>query len=841
MKLLPLYPNTPLAAVEDVTALRVNHGCQRCDLSLIPDNICLTAEGDPGGLLFVGDSPGADDDKHKMPFRSRAGLRVRSLAKKYWNGPAAYTHATRCYSGGVLPTAHHIEACRGYLAHTIREVEPDRIIAMGPRAIMSLFNRSVPIMSVRRGYGYLENDGDPIPVLFLNSPVQAQRNRFIGKWMEADIRWACKTAPPPLPPWEQMAKIIETPEDALEAEDALRDAEWFAFDTETIGVMFDDDFQVVSIAATPANAEYAYVWDADAIRNPDLIGPLAEVLADPAVGKVGHNLKYDAHAVRCELGILVMNWFADTMLWRKMLAADVDGRLDIMSELVGMGGMKGEAQQALKKAVQMINKSRLAVRKKSLMLPGIDPILEAATKKPHESPKKYAYGLLPRDVLHRYNALDTITTARLATRLEGQMKKEKSLNRMWGGVVQGACVAIEQMEAWGIAASRENVEVFDRMLEMTQRELSMRFEQYEDLNPDSTASISNLLFGKLGLPSVKLTPGGSQSTDKEALTAIRDEHPLVEDLIEWRRVSKLRGTYATGMMQHIRSDGRIHPSFRIDGARTGRMSCAEPNLQNIRRPEDPESKMARDIFVAPPGFKLVEFDYSQLELRVATILSGDPKMKAIWDEGVDYHLKTAQMISRIAWGIDPSEITDAHRTQAKTVNFAVLYGMTAVGMSRRLGLSIRECEKVMDAIMGEFKVFAAWCDEQIALARRTGYVYTWWDGEQARRRPLWGIASKDDKERSNAENGAKNTPVQGTASEFCLASLAEAVNWIEDEQVPAKLVLTVHDSLMFEVRDDAVEDTMRAVPEIMKQWNSAGIPLGVDMKVGQAWGSLEKV
>jgi DNA polymerase-1 len=231
-------------------------------------------------------------------------------------------------------------------------------------------------------------------------------------------------------------------------------------------------------------------------------------------------------------------------------------------------------------------------------------------------------------------------------------------------------------------------------------------------------------------------------------------------------------------------------------------------------------------------------DYSQLELRVASMLCQDPKMLAIWQSGVDYHQRTAELISKVAWGIDPSQVTKEHRSKAKVPNFGVIYGMTSRGLAAKLGCSVREAEKIINAIKGEFVVFDRWCKDQVAQARKTGFVWTWWAGLPARRRPLFNVDSRAPGKRSNAENGAVNTPVQGTASDFCLASITELVPWIIKSKLPVELVLTVHDSIMFHARSDVLEEVAVNAQRIMTQWESAGVPLVADMKRGISWGSL---
>lgn len=272
-------------------------------------------------------------------------------------------------------------------------------------------------------------------------------------------------------------------------------------------------------------------------------------------------------------------------------------------------------------------------------------------------------------------------------------------------------------------------------------------------------------------------------------------------------------------------------------------NCRDPNLQQLRRPskDDPQSpgKLVRDVFVAPEGSTLVQFDYKQLEVVVAAIISGDEVMGDIFRAGVDFHTRTAQLISKAAWGIEPSQVTKEHRSQAKAVSFGVLYGKTDAALARDLKLSIEAAAGVRAALFGQFKSLAAWCKRTVEETRRTGCCYTVWDGKPARRRFMPGIVSEDPRQRGHYENGAINTPIQGTGSDYCIASLTACVEWILEERIPAKLIMPVHDSLLFEVQDEAVDEVIAVVPQIMCGWPSGGIPLAVDCEVGKAWGSLE--
>jgi DNA polymerase-1 len=232
---------------------------------------------------------------------------------------------------------------------------------------------------------------------------------------------------------------------------------------------------------------------------------------------------------------------------------------------------------------------------------------------------------------------------------------------------------------------------------------------------------------------------------------------------------------------------------------------------------------------------MLAFDYRQLELREAAALSGDPKMRQIFVEGHDPHRRTAELI----WKIGPDKVTPQQRDIAKTVNFGVLYGMSAASLSYRIGVTIPVAEKIMRELFGEFVDLKKWIDQTLRMAKRTGTTSTLWHGKPARRRALWRIADIDDEVRARAEHGAWNTPVQGSAADKCLWSLTQSVDLIEREKVPAVLCMSIHDSLIFEAREDVIEDFAPKVRDIMCSIPNNGVPLEVEAKVGPAWGSME--
>lgn len=867
---LPLYPTLEPQGVELAAPADVTKACKLCPLYAKARAICIGADGEPGGLLVVGESPSRTEDAWGRPMVGASGDLVRKIVAKHWNGPVVYDLAVRCISIGA-PTTKSIAACSGYLRQTIIEAQPKRIIALGPVAALALIGRKIATFKNRRSVGWLLQSGpSPIPVCVCTPPYAALRNRFVRQWLDEDIAWAANDYLYE-PPLDGMAIEVRTLAQAHRIAARIRRlGRKISFDVEAVGRMWESSYRILCIGLTVVGEYSTAVWPEESLNDASLRSVLLDILTDPSIPKVGQNVKYDWEAILCAYGVEVENVVADTRLRRKLLESEADTKLDIMSDLVGMGGHKAEAQAAKAEAVRRVKK--LAKDGKSLdcgadleryirmtlKLPtdadADDGDDEVATISRKNITETWSLGFIAKPVLHRYNARDCVSTAQLEDLLSKQIESSQRLKRTWDLLVQPAIIPAAQVEAWGVAADKEAISAFDRYLEVRLHEYLERLRGHADIKWTSPEQVADYFFKKLGLVPPELTDKGAASTKKAVLKKLQDKVPAAADLLEFRRLGKLRGTYASGMLWHVRADGRIHGSFNIDGARTGRTSFSDPNLQNIPRSTSVEGKMARDVFIATPldvfgvgENVLVQLDYSQLELRVAAMLSGDPLMKQIFVEGVDYHLRTAMMVADIVWKMRPEDIEAEYmktgkseqRTQAKAFNFGVLYGEGDKALAEAMGVSVSKARQVREAIMGKFKKLAAFCNNQVNDAQRFGEVWTTWDGQFARRRSMWRIAEPDDKLRSVAEHGSWNTPVQGTASDYCIASLVALVNWIKGSRFPARLVLAVHDSLMFEVPVKHVAELVEKSRSVMQSWPSEGVPLVVDVEVGPSWGSLE--
>lgn len=343
-------------------------------------------------------------------------------------------------------------------------------------------------------------------------------------------------------------------------------------------------------------------------------------------------------------------------------------------------------------------------------------------------------------------------------------------------------------------------------------------------NPNSPKQLQKVLFEDLKLPVVKRTKTGP-STDMSVLEALAEEHPLPDKIVEYRSLSKLKNTYLDVLPTLVR-DGRVHTTFNQAVAATGRLSSSDPNLQNIPV-RTPLGRQIREAFVAAPGHKLLSADYSQIELRLMAHLSDDPIMKDAFFRGEDVHARTAMEI----YGLLPGLVTQEHRRSAKAINFGVLYGMGAHRLARDLGISRREAQDFIDRYFERFSGVRAFLDRTVEAARRDGYVSTL----EGRRRYLPDISAKQFNVRANAERMATNAPLQGSAADLIKIAMVSIDRRLRREHFGARMLLQVHDELLFEVPEAEVEVLKQLVKSEMEGVRSLSVPLVVDVGVGDNW------
>ena len=590
-----LYPKAPTLPVESVAPREREADCRRCSRRTEATRHVLQGEycrlGDARGtLLLVGGGPSRDDDAEGRPFVGRVGAKLRPLLRALWPGTVVLDHGTRCYPGrGVELDDSGADACRPYLAATLRDASPERVVCLGAEALYAVLGRRIQPLNSRRGYSWLWQAGKPVPVFFVSSPEDGQRNRFLGQYFDEDFRWALAARVPPpkhlLPDF--FASMVLTPEDATAACTALRGGEGFAFDLEWAGFLWDKEFRLLTLGAAPVGGGLVWVWDEGALADPARWGPIGALLNDPEVGKGGSNVKADMHALWCAKKLRVRGVTFDTRLERKVLEPDATANLEDMAELVGMGGHKAEAERALGAIETRIRQWAAGQKVRSgTKQDGFEfaTAVDSAARmgfdmeKYEGHPKAIAYAFLDTDLLHRYVARDALTTARLESLYSYRLMQQPSQQRIWDKVVLPAATSIQRVEEWGVPFDRQAGVLFRQMMGEACNEAYKKIQLYADpgkeLNPGSPQQLGRVLYDRLGLKPPGVTESGAPSTDEEALSLLRAtaNHPLPGYILEYRHYQKLVG-YADDWQRCVRDDGRIHPSIHLDGARSGRTSC----------------------------------------------------------------------------------------------------------------------------------------------------------------------------------------------------------------------------------------------------------------------------
>jgi DNA polymerase-1 len=453
----------------------------------------------------------------------------------------------------------------------------------------------------------------------------------------------------------------------------------------------------------------------------------------------------------------------------------------------------------------------------------------------------------------RYNARDTAATIKLWRELQDQLTPGQQL--VFHEVVMPATHALTQMEEWGLPIDRDMLNLLQAHIELELDPVKQRLQSYAPLlggefNPGSRPQLIKVLEA-VGLSPKGKTKTGGISTDDKSLEPLRTKHPIVDDILEWRHLTKMLSTYVEGVRNSICPDGKIHATALLDGTETGRLSYQRPNLQNWPRASTVEGKMLRDCVAAPPGWVLVEIDQSQVEIRVAAALSQDPDMLEIINSGKDFHSATAELI----YG---PNFTDEQRTASKITNFSLIYEIPenigymlskSLSAATKKNVTREDAQRIADMIFGRYKRLREWMSERHKAGMAQGGAFTKWRGMDARFRPLPNLGlpysgDRNDPNKPLVETAIRSTwnmPVQGTAADLTTAALSPIVRWIQDSNAQARLLVTIHDSVVGIVHESALAEYISVATEAMTAhagW--LGVKLNADVKTGKRLGQMQK-
>src|SRR3989338_5362818 len=413
--------------------------------------------------------------------------------------------------------------------------------------------------------------------------------------------------------------------------------------------------------------------------------------------------------------------------------------------------------------------------------------------------------------------------------------KEYKLEGLFYDVEMPLIEVLAEMESLGVKLNVGGLNSLEKKLEKNLSELAKKIykEAGAPFNINSPKQLGEMLFQKLGIDAagVKKTKGGAISTDVDTLLTIKDRHPVVKYLLEYRELFKLQTTYVRPLQALADKKGRVRTTYIQTGTSTGRLSSQNPNLQNIPIGNNLATEL-RKCFVAEKGYSFISFDYSQIELRVLASLSGDPKMMEAFNNDLDIHKMTAANV----FNKPLREVTPEMRRLAKTLNFGVVYGMGANAFAKTRGLSVTEARKFIDEYFSDFKKIKVWQEEIKAQARTFGYVANL----NGRRRWLLQATSMFRGEAAEAERAAINMPVQGLAADIIKIAMVKISKEIKKQKLEnsIKMLLTIHDELLFEIKDEALEEAVKIISGIMESAYELEVSVKVTVKVGKNWGEL---
>ena len=579
----------------------------------------------------------------------------------------------------------------------------------------------------------------------------------------------------------------------------LRAAELFAFDTETTGLDYMQARIVgVSFCIEPGSAAYVplahdYAGAPEQLERTRVLEALRPLLEDPTHAKLGAHLKFDMH-ILANHGITLRGQRYDTMLESYVLNSTATRHdMDSMAEKY-LGLRTIHFEDVAGKGAKQITFNQVSV-----------------------------------EVAAEYSAEDADITQRLHRCLWPQLAAIPALASVYEQIEQPLVPVLQRMERSGVLIDRamlqnQSLELAKRLHELT---LEAQREAGSDFNLESPRQLQQILFERLQLPVMRKTPTGQPSTAEDVLEELAVDYALPKLILEYRALAKLRSTYTERLPEQIdATTGRVHTSYHQAIAATGRLSSTDPNLQNIPI-RSAAGRRIRQAFIAPPGCLLLAADYSQIELRIMAHLSADEGLLAAFAADRDIHQATAAEV----FGIAPAAVSTDQRRSAKAINFGLIYGMSAFGLARQLGIDRGAAQQYVERYFARYPGVRRYMDETRARARRDGYVET----VLGRRLYLPEINSRNRPLQQYAERSAINAPMQGTAADIIKRAMLGVDAWCQQTDVPVRLIMQVHDELVLEVREDFLEQATERVSALMSSATQLRVPLKVDTGHGHNW------
>jgi DNA polymerase-1 len=580
---------------------------------------------------------------------------------------------------------------------------------------------------------------------------------------------------------------------------AIKKAELVALDTETTSLDYmEAELVGISLSIEAGKAAYLplahdYPGAPEQLPRDEVLKKLRKWLEDPAQDKVGHHLKYDAH-IFARYDIALAGMAFDSML-----------ESYVLNSVATRHDMDSTARHYL---------GRETIHYEDVAGKGA---------------KQLTFNQIDLETAAPYAAEDADITLQLHEKLWSELGKIESLKRVYTDIEQPLVPVLLAMEETGVLIDKQ-------MLAEQSRELTQRMGELEEqahelagapFNLGSPKQLQEILFEQQELPVIRKTPKGQPSTAEDVLAELANDYELPRVILEYRGVSKLKSTYTDKLpLQITKQTGRVHTSYHQAVAATGRLSSSDPNLQNIPI-RTPEGRRIRKAFVAPKGRVLLAADYSQIELRIMAHLSGDEGLQAAFAAEQDIHRATASEV----FETELDAVTDEQRRSAKAINFGLMYGMSAFGLARQLNVPRGEAQEYIELYFDRYPGVKAFMDDIRDRAKKRGFVETVF----GRRLYLPEINARNAQRRQYAERTAINAPMQGTAADIIKRAMITVQDWLVSSKPGARMIMQVHDELVFEVDEDAVDKVQHKVIELMEGAAQLDVDLRVDAGVGSNW------
>ena len=440
--------------------------------------------------------------------------------------------------------------------------------------------------------------------------------------------------------------------------------------------------------------------------------------------------------------------------------------------------------------------------------------------------EKLGYFSFEDEKVQKWMAYQAIVPYKIKSVLREKLK-ETGMESLYDEMELPCLYALYEMEKNGIRVDGEALHQYGKKLRTRIEELTAEIHAMagEEFNINSPKKLGEILFEKLGLKNGKKTKTG-YSTSAEVLEKLKNAHPIIPKILEYRQLTKLNSTYAEGLTGYIRADGRIHGKFHQTVTVTGRISSADPNLQNIPT-RMPLGREIRKVFIPEEGSVFVDADYSQIELRVLAHMSGDAALIAAYQADEDIHAITASQV----FDVPLDQVDSTLRRKAKAVNFGIVYGISSFGLGQDLDISRKEAEGYIEKYFATYGKVKEFLDRTVEDAKKNGYTVTMF----GRRRPIPELASSNFMTRSFGERAAMNAPVQGTAADIIKIAMVRVNRRLKEEHLQSKLVLQIHDELIIETKKEEVEIVQKILVQEMMHAADLAVPLLVDANVGDSW------